>query len=113
MKQQTSHHGELVVSEDAPPPLLVMGEEKRHVEKQPLGYVFKDDSWTSSHNNGLVTIDRVWRLDDMLPTSSLRPQKDLCFSFALFKLLRCRFAEGCSKDALSFFLELIAEGWRT
>ncbi|KAG2639752.1 hypothetical protein PVAP13_2KG043796 [Panicum virgatum] len=111
--QQTSHHGELVVVEDAPPPLLVMGEEKRHVEKQPLGYVFKDDSWTSLHNNGLVTIDRVWRLDNMLPTSTLKPQKDLCFSFALFKLLRCRFARykvrnnAGSKDAFSFFWSLL------
>ena len=111
MKQQTSQHGELVVSEDAPPPLLVMGEEKRHVEKQPLGYVFKDDSWTSWHNNGLVTIDRVWRLDHMLPTSTLKPQKDLCFSFALFKLLRCRFARykvtNNAMDALSFFWSLL------
>ncbi|CAM0150432.1 unnamed protein product [Urochloa decumbens] len=65
MKQQPlrerSGHGEAMVADDAPPRLLVMGEEKRHVEKQPLGYVFKDDSWTTSHNNGLVTIDRVWR----------------------------------------------------
>ncbi|CAM0150433.1 unnamed protein product [Urochloa decumbens] len=64
MKQQPlrerSGHGESMVADDAPPRLLVMGEEKRHVEKQPLGYVFKDDSWTTSHNNGLVTIDRVW-----------------------------------------------------
>ncbi|RLM86604.1 hypothetical protein C2845_PM04G02250 [Panicum miliaceum] len=111
--QETSHHGELTVAEDAPPPLLVMGEEKRHVEKQPLGYVFKDDSWTTSHNNGLVTIDRVWRLDNMLPTSTLKPQKNLCFSFALFKLLRCRFARykvtnnAGSKDALSFFWSLL------
>ncbi|KAG2631427.1 hypothetical protein PVAP13_2NG041258 [Panicum virgatum] len=91
MKQQTSHHGELVVCEDAPPPLLVMGEEKRHVEKQPLG------------------------LDHMLPTSTLKPQKDLRFSFALFKLLRCRFARykvtnnagSKSMDALSFFWSLL------
>jgi hypothetical protein len=111
--QETSHHGELTVAKDAPPPLLVMGEEKRHVEKQPLGYVFKDDTWTTSHNNGLVTIDRVWRLDNMLPTSTLKPQKNLCFSFALFKLLRCRFARykftnnAGSKDALSFFWSLL------
>ncbi|CAL5091571.1 unnamed protein product [Urochloa decumbens] len=97
MKQQSlqetsSHHGEPVVAEDAPPRVLVMGEEKRHVEK-PLGYMLKDDSWTTLHKNGLVTIDRVWRLGDMLPTSELlKPRKDLCLSFALFKLLRCRFA---------------------
>ncbi|RCV09586.1 hypothetical protein SETIT_2G041400v2 [Setaria italica] len=116
MKQQslqgTSQDGEPMVAEDAPPPLLVMGEEKRHVEKQPLGYVFKDDSWTTSHNNGLVTIDRVWRMDNVLPTSTLKPQKDLCLSFALFKLLRCRFARykvrtAASKGTFSFFWSLL------
>ncbi|RCV09574.1 hypothetical protein SETIT_2G040500v2 [Setaria italica] len=99
--QETSQDGEPMVAEDAPPPLLVMGEEKRHVEKQPLGYVFKDDSWTTSHNNGLVTIDRVWRMDNVLPTSTLKPQKDLCLSFALFKLLRCRFARYKVRTAAS------------
>uniref|UniRef100_K4A041 DUF4220 domain-containing protein n=1 Tax=Setaria italica TaxID=4555 RepID=K4A041_SETIT len=89
--QETSHDGEPMVAEDAPPPLLVMGEEKRHVEKQPLGYVFKDDSWTTSHNNGLVTIDRVWRMDN---------------------LLRCRFARykvrtAASKGTFSFFWSLL------
>ncbi|XP_034580538.1 uncharacterized protein [Setaria viridis] len=110
--QETSQDGEPMVAEDAPPPLLVMGEEKRHVEKQPLGYVFKDDSWTTSHNNGLVTIDRVWRMDNVLPTSTLKPQKDLCLSFALFKLLRCRFARykvrtAASKGTFSFFWSLL------
>ncbi|RCV09577.1 hypothetical protein SETIT_2G040800v2 [Setaria italica] len=110
--QETSHDGEPMVAEDAPPPLLVMGEEKRHVEKQPLGYVVKDDSWTTSHNNGLVTIDRVWRMDNVLPTSTLKPQKDLCLSFALFKLLRCRFARykvrtAASKGTFSFFWSLL------
>ncbi|RCV09570.1 hypothetical protein SETIT_2G040100v2 [Setaria italica] len=110
--QETSQDGEPMVAEDTPPPLLVMGEEKRHVEKQPLGYVFKDDSWTTSHNNGLVTIDRVWRMDNVLPTSTLKPQKDLCLSFALFKLLRCRFARykvrtAASKGTFSFFWSLL------
>uniref|UniRef100_K3ZZB8 DUF4220 domain-containing protein n=1 Tax=Setaria italica TaxID=4555 RepID=K3ZZB8_SETIT len=110
--QETSHDGEPMVAEDAPPPLLVMGGEKRHVEKQPLGYVFKDDSWTTSHSNGPVTIDRVWRMDNVLPTSTLKPQKDLCLSFALFKLLRCRFARykvrtAASKGTFSFFWSLL------
>ncbi|CAL5078168.1 unnamed protein product [Urochloa decumbens] len=122
MKQQSlqetsSHHGEPVVAEDAPPRLLVMGEEKRHVEKQPLGYMLKDDSWTTLHKNGLVTIDRVWRLGDMLPTSELlKPRKDLCLSFALFKLLRCRFAgykvrnNSGSKGTFSFWSSLLKDG---
>jgi hypothetical protein len=107
--QETSHHGEPVVAEDAPPPpLVVMGEEKRHVEKQPIGYVFKDDSWTILHNSGLVTIDRVWKFDNVHPTSTLKQQKDLCLSFALFKLLRCRFARYKVRNAaFSFFWSLL------
>ncbi|KAL6606353.1 hypothetical protein ACP70R_042006 [Stipagrostis hirtigluma subsp. patula] len=92
--QEARQHGEPIAGENAPPPpMLVMGEEARHVEKQPHGYVIKNDS---GHRNiaGLVTIDRVWRFDSMLiPMSMQKRQKDLCFSFALFKLLRCRFAK--------------------
>lgn len=63
---------------------MVMGEEVIQVEKQPQGYVVKDVK-------NMVTVDRVWRLDDtLLPRQLLL--KDLCLSFALFKLLRCRFA---------------------
>lgn len=62
---------------------MVMGEEVIQVEKQPQGYVVKDVK-------NMVTVDRVWRLDDtLLPRQLLL--KDLCLSFALFKLLRCRF----------------------
>ncbi|CAD6267712.1 unnamed protein product [Miscanthus lutarioriparius] len=65
---------------------MVMGEEVIQVEKQPQGYVVKDVK-------NMVTVDRVWRLDDTL-LAVPRPLllKDLCLSFALFKLLRCRFA---------------------
>lgn len=49
--QEMSHHSELTGVEDARPlPLLVLKEEKRHVEEHPQGYVIKDIS-------GLVTID--------------------------------------------------------
>ncbi|KAL6647111.1 hypothetical protein ACP70R_014548 [Stipagrostis hirtigluma subsp. patula] len=65
-----------------PPRLLVMGEAGRQVEKLPRGYVFKDESGTT----GLVTVDKIWQLHYLAP-----PLKDLCLSFALFKLLRCRF----------------------
>ncbi|CAD6267714.1 unnamed protein product [Miscanthus lutarioriparius] len=69
-----------------PPPLMVKGEEVIQVEKQPQGYVVKDVK-------NMVTVDRVWRLDDTL-LAVPRPLllKDLCLSFALFQLLRCRFA---------------------
>lgn len=72
-----------------PSPLLVMRESEEQVEKHPHGYAFKDDPKTTLNKNvGFVTIDRVWQLDSMLPIAT--PQlKDLCLSFALFKLLRC------------------------
>ncbi|CAD6255607.1 unnamed protein product [Miscanthus lutarioriparius] len=59
-----------------PLPLLVMGEESRHIEKHPRGYVlmYDDDnsgsrtmSSSSLHKpgiNGLVTVDRVWQQPD-------------------------------------------------
>ncbi|TKW30357.1 hypothetical protein SEVIR_2G030900v4 [Setaria viridis] len=91
-QQERSQYGGPVAGEDSvPPPLLVMGEDSRKVEKQPWGHVFSD-SWAPPIDSiGLVTLDTVWQLDKMLPTSTPRP-KDLCLSFALFKLLRCRFA---------------------
>uniref|UniRef100_R7WA11 DUF4220 domain-containing protein n=1 Tax=Aegilops tauschii TaxID=37682 RepID=R7WA11_AEGTA len=87
-----SPHAELAL-----PPLIVTGEDTTLVQKEPHGYSLK---WLSNQadrtridNNGLVTIDKVWRLeDDIFLKSSVKQLKDLCFSFALFKLLRCRFA---------------------
>jgi len=88
---------QLILDEDAtPPPLLVMGEEARHVEMQPHGFVFNDGSSRTMLQNtiGLVTIDRVWQLLDspninnmLLPVPTPQRLKDLCMSFALFKLL--------------------------
>ncbi|PUZ68343.1 hypothetical protein GQ55_2G019200 [Panicum hallii var. hallii] len=95
--------------EDAlPPALLVMGEDSRKVEKQPWGYVFSE-TWTPpTDSTGLVTLDTVWQSDQtMLPTSTPRP-KDLCLSFALFKLLRCRFARyDLANVGLKFFWSLL------
>ncbi|XP_066358826.1 uncharacterized protein [Miscanthus floridulus] len=91
--EEGSPHGEPPVGDGQhvhvhvpPPPLMVMGEEVIQVEEQPQGYVVKDVK-------NMVTVDRVWRLDDTL-LAVPRPLllKDLCLSFALFKLLRCRFA---------------------
>ncbi|KAG2639786.1 hypothetical protein PVAP13_2KG042500 [Panicum virgatum] len=112
--QEASQLGEPLAGEDdAPPaPLLVMGEEAMQVEKQPHGYVCMDVSRTTIVNStGLVTFDKVWQLDDMLAIS--RPQvKDICLSFALFKLLRCRFARyklanAGSIKTLNFFWSLL------
>ncbi|CAN6202960.1 unnamed protein product [Urochloa humidicola] len=110
--QEASQLGEPLTGENAPPPLLVMGEEGLQVEKQPHGYVCRDVSGTTLINNtGLVTFDKVWQLDDRFPIS--RPQlKDICLSFALFKLLRCRFARyelanAGSIKTLNFFWSLL------
>jgi hypothetical protein len=73
-----------------PPPLVVIGEDDWQVEKRPHGYMFRSNL-EALQQGGMVTIDKVWQLDDMLlmPMTQL---KDMCLSFALFKLLRCRFA---------------------
>ncbi|WVZ49765.1 hypothetical protein U9M48_001094 [Paspalum notatum var. saurae] len=86
MVGEQEHHDTLC------PPLLVVGEDSRQVERRPWGYVFSD-VWTTDTDSsiGLVTLDRIWRLDGTLPASTPR-LKDLCLSFAMFKLLRCRFA---------------------
>jgi hypothetical protein len=86
-QQERSQHGEPLVGEDAPPPLLVMGEDRRQVVNHPCGYVFINGS---GDNNGMVTLDKIWQSDKALLT--VPKLKDLCLSYALFKLLRCRFA---------------------
>jgi len=77
------------------PPLIVMGEDRQLVEKHPRGYRMKwmpnQNGITTMKNNNLVTIDKIWQLDDML-LGSIPQIKDLCLSFALFKMLRCLFA---------------------
>lgn len=92
-QQERSQPGEPVVCDDAPPPpLLVMGEDRGQVVNQPCGYVFTNGSGTTGIGTiiGLVTLDKIWHLDNMDP---MMPRlKDLCVSFSLFKLLRCRFA---------------------
>ncbi|KAM3412888.1 hypothetical protein ACQJBY_004199 [Aegilops geniculata] len=91
--QLGTHYAELAISEhDVPPPLVVMGDDTVLVEKQPHGYSLAG----MNINNGLLTIDRVWQLDDTL---LLWRSKDLCLAFALFKLLRCRFARYTINEA--------------
>jgi hypothetical protein len=121
--QQLQQHGDHLYvghgGDARPPPLLVSGEETRLVEKKPCGYMFKDDGslkTTSPVNKSslLVTIDRVWASENsmLLPTRSRSRLQDLCLSFALFKLLRCRFMR-CnltnvhSTGTLNFFWALL------
>ncbi|CAL4994225.1 unnamed protein product [Urochloa decumbens] len=109
----------LTVGEHSPLPLLVMGEETRHVEKEPHGYVFEDDGdepGTRLHKGiGLVTMDRVWQLDSNsmldLPAPTTQRVKDLCLSYALFKLLRCRFAryELSENTSIFFWSQLLKD----
>uniref|UniRef100_A0ACD6AAJ2 Uncharacterized protein n=2 Tax=Avena sativa TaxID=4498 RepID=A0ACD6AAJ2_AVESA len=95
-----------------PPPLIVMGEDTVLVEKQHHGYSFKwpttsnrVDMPTRRRNNALVTIDRIWQLNDagflIQRSTPTTPQqlKDVCLSFSLFKLLRCRYARYTISEA--------------
>ncbi|XBH66257.1 hypothetical protein VPH35_094800 [Triticum aestivum] len=84
---------ELASEQHSLPPLIVTGEDTTLVHKEPHGYSLNQANGTGIDNNGLVTIDKDWQLeDDIFLTCSTKQLKDLCYSFALFKLLRCRFA---------------------
>uniref|UniRef100_A0A0E0Q3Q4 DUF4220 domain-containing protein n=1 Tax=Oryza rufipogon TaxID=4529 RepID=A0A0E0Q3Q4_ORYRU len=85
-------------SHGQPPQLIVMGEEREQVDEQPHGFYLKrlmmmmprpssQQEASMNKDNHLVTIDKIWQLEELEETS-----KDLCLSFALFKMLRCRFA---------------------
>uniref|UniRef100_A0ACD5UI97 Uncharacterized protein n=1 Tax=Avena sativa TaxID=4498 RepID=A0ACD5UI97_AVESA len=58
----------------------------------------RGDTARINNKGGLVTIDKVWELDDILLKSTTQ-LKDVCFSFALFKMLRCRFAKYVVREA--------------
>uniref|UniRef100_A0ACD5WEX6 Uncharacterized protein n=1 Tax=Avena sativa TaxID=4498 RepID=A0ACD5WEX6_AVESA len=109
-----------------PPPLIVMGEDTVLVEKQHHGYSFKwpnrsVDRPTRRRNNDalLVTIDRIWQLNNagfLIEMSTPTPQllKDVCLSFSLFKLLRCRYArytiaEAGFTEARNFLWHMLLE----
>uniref|UniRef100_N1R1L7 DUF4220 domain-containing protein n=1 Tax=Aegilops tauschii TaxID=37682 RepID=N1R1L7_AEGTA len=77
------------------PPLIVTGEHTMQIQEKPCGYQLKSMSYRlrdDMYNKGLVTFDKVWQLNDTLLRSKSPQLKELCFSFALFKLLRCRIA---------------------
>ncbi|TVU21030.1 hypothetical protein EJB05_30641, partial [Eragrostis curvula] len=92
------------------PRYIVMGEKKKHVEENPLGYRIKHDV-LNDRLSDLVTLDRVWRLaehgDGIL--AERRELRDLCLSYSLFKILRRRLtgyplADAGSGEALEFVL---------
>ncbi|XP_037455475.1 uncharacterized protein LOC119325860 [Triticum dicoccoides] len=86
MQQLQVENDQHASEEDVPPPapLVVMGEDGHKLEKQPHGFMF-GKNLEEVQQGGLVTIDRVWQLENLF-------LKDICLSFALFKLLRCRYA---------------------
>lgn len=96
-----------------PPPLLVMGEDTVNVQKRPNSYTVNNNNNNNNNNNqqraGLVTLDKIWQLMDdknsltrrTVQGQGLLKLKDVCLSFALFKLLRCRFAK-YTADELKF-----------
>lgn len=103
------------------------------VGKNPYGYQiisssssgistgYRRLSTTTNKRGYLVTIDKVWELDDRL-LKSIGQLKDVCLSFALFKMLRCHFArynvtEGAgfieAREFLWHFLLEDSDGTRT
>ncbi|CAO2184561.1 unnamed protein product [Urochloa humidicola] len=102
------------------PPYFVMGEEKLHIEARPQGYRVDRASPPSLSVDGgghLVTVDTIWRLsssgDPLL--ASFPHLKDLCLSFALFKLqlrrfIGCPLAEAGCHRALAFVQDGLLSG---
>ncbi|CAO2162494.1 unnamed protein product [Urochloa humidicola] len=98
----------------------VKGEEKLHIEARPQGYRVDRSSPPSLSVDGgghLVTVDTIWRLsssgDPLL--ASCPHLKDLCLSFALFKLqlrrfIGCPLAEAGCHRALSFVQDGLLSG---
>ncbi|KAG2609028.1 uncharacterized protein LOC120702425 [Panicum virgatum] len=73
---------------------IVMGEEKMVQEPTADGY--KLDMTTLDADRGIVTVGKVWKLDENSSVLFTTPDqvqrlKRLCLSFALFKLLRRKF----------------------
>ncbi|XBI60594.1 hypothetical protein VPH35_041509 [Triticum aestivum] len=96
--------------QDIPPPLIVMDEDTTSMDKQPHGYSFA----LMPNRGGLVTLDKVWQLDDMHDLKLTSHLKDVCLSFALSKLLRCRFTRYTNAEigfakASSFLRHMLLE----
>ncbi|KAJ6793367.1 uncharacterized protein M6B38_236710 [Iris pallida] len=73
---------------------LVLGEDKQKVEPTMPGYQMR---LTAIRENKLITLDKIWQCDGRLLSSSGGDKdgrlKDLCLSFAMYKLLRRRFGK--------------------
>ncbi|OEL13040.1 hypothetical protein BAE44_0025941 [Dichanthelium oligosanthes] len=112
--------GEAGQDEVKVPPYFVMGEEKLHIEARPQGYRIDRASMPSlsiDDSRHLVTVDRIWRLsssgDPLL--ASCPHIKDLCLSFALFKLqlrrfIGCPLAEAGCYSAMAFVQDGLLNG---
>ncbi|KAG0533046.1 hypothetical protein BDA96_04G158700 [Sorghum bicolor] len=126
---QAGHGGGLEI---LPPPYFVKGEEKLPIKPRPHGYhidhrsrttataaappSLSTDDLNAGHGH-VVTVDRIWSLsssgDPLLATC---PQlKDLCLSFALFKLqlrrfIGCPLAEAGCHRAMAFVQDGLLAG---
>ncbi|KAL6880651.1 hypothetical protein ACP4OV_012216 [Aristida adscensionis] len=95
------------------PRLVVMGEHTVKVDDRPHGSIFKGTTEPDRQGDrSVVTLDQVWQL---LQGPTSQQPKDLCFSFALFKLLRCRFAKYTVSEAgfikaQKFFRDTLLQG---
>ncbi|XP_071675379.1 uncharacterized protein [Lolium perenne] len=94
MEQLPAEADHRITSQHVPPPLIVSNEDTMVVGTQPHGYRIMCSSRSADNERdcSLVTVDKIWELDDTLLNSRAQ-LKDVCFSFALFKILRCRFAK--------------------
>jgi hypothetical protein len=117
MKQLHGQAGQQAGEDVQLPPYFVIGEEKLRIEARPQGYRISPTSVLSVDDGRVVTVYRIWRLSSSGdPLLASCPQlKDLCLSFALFKLqlrrfIGCPLAEAGCRRALMFVLdELLGE----
>ena len=125
MKQLHGHgHGQAGQGGlEVPPPYFLKGEEKLPIKPRPHGYhidrtTAAPPSLSMDLNAGhVITVDRIWSLSSSGdPLLASCPQiKDLCLSFALFKLqlrrfIGCPLAEAGCHRAMAFVQDGLLAG---